>query len=325
MGRGVRKRRQKRREPPWGRALLQRLTHGGVPRVVLRLIATLLVALGPDATQHLDALELFSGRAAVTTALREAGFRAYGYDIDNHIGDQCNWLSSIGFVHALCCAIQLEHGAFSMNAPVCSTWGWINRATSGRTVCFPAGNVAAPSVAHANVMVSRMVIMLRILTAMGVWWVLEQPAGSFMFRHRRMQDFLRDNVVWRSVVHMATFGALTSKPSWLYSNRSWCPDIAKLALRWSVAGDGHSPLSCQYENETGRKCVDGLPKALKESQQYTPAFGRAIADVYARHRRELQATAHGSAEIPHDLWSVDADEDPWSDANMADVVAFLGR
>ena len=165
MGRAVKKRRKKRREPVWGRQLMERLTHGGVPRVLLRTCATLLVALGPGATRDLQALEFFSGFAAVTKAFRSAGFRSYGYEIQDHIDDQCNWLSSVGFVHALCCAMQLEHCAFAMNAPVCSRWGWINRGTSGRTVCNPAGNAAAPSVANANVMVSRMVLMLRMLTA----------------------------------------------------------------------------------------------------------------------------------------------------------------
>ncbi len=127
MRRAVKKRRVKRREPEWGRAFMQRLVRGGVPRILLRVCATLLVALGPDTTRDLQALEFFSGFAAVTKALRKHGCRAYGYEIEDHADNQCDWLSSAGFVHAVCCAMRLEEGAFSINAPVCSTWSNMSR------------------------------------------------------------------------------------------------------------------------------------------------------------------------------------------------------
>jgi len=40
-------------------------------------------------------------------------------------------------------------------APVCSSWVWVNRHTSGRSKAIPTGNPAVPSVQQGNQMTSR--------------------------------------------------------------------------------------------------------------------------------------------------------------------------
>ena len=77
MPRAVKKRRVERREPEWGRAFMQRLVRGCVPRILLRVCGTLLVGLGPECPRDLHALELFSGCGAVTNAFCKHGFRAH--------------------------------------------------------------------------------------------------------------------------------------------------------------------------------------------------------------------------------------------------------
>eukprot|EP00969_Alexandrium_andersonii_P220730 9748575-Alexandrium_andersonii.AAC.1 len=55
-----------------------------------------------------------------------------------------------------------------MEAPVCSTWININMGTSGRSGALPLGRIYRKGVAAANMMVSRIALLLAILTAKDV-------------------------------------------------------------------------------------------------------------------------------------------------------------
>lgn len=58
---------------------------------------------------------------------------------------------STRFAVALCMALRLKRGAFALLATVCSTWVFINRATSGRSIWNPLGRQGVKCVDDANV------------------------------------------------------------------------------------------------------------------------------------------------------------------------------
>lgn len=73
-------------------------------------------------------------------------------------------------------------------APVCSSWVFMNRATSMRTFASPLGDPQSVGVQDANRMVSRVVLLLAVAWAKGMFVIWEQPKGSLMEQHPRMQD-----------------------------------------------------------------------------------------------------------------------------------------
>lgn len=67
---------------------------------------------------------------------------------------------------------------------VCSSWVWISRSTTGRSVSNVLG---AANCKNANCMVSRVVLLFIIAAALGIVCFLEQPTTSMMHLHFRFQ------------------------------------------------------------------------------------------------------------------------------------------
>ena len=78
----------------------------------------------------------------------------------------------------------------------------MNRGTAKRTKDFPYGDVRVPSVANANTMVSRVVLLLYLVLALGGSFVLEQPINSMLECHPRFVEFFLQHKVWRHSVRM---------------------------------------------------------------------------------------------------------------------------
>eukprot|EP00969_Alexandrium_andersonii_P102388 4519107-Alexandrium_andersonii.AAC.1 len=150
--------------------LLRRLVHFGAPQVLLQLVWAMATAEGLVHAHGLDFLEFFAGRREVTQAqARVNNFVAISYEVkDNPI--LCDFCGLAGFAHAFKLATMLDGkvGSGCMLAPVCSTWVSINLGTSGRSASMPLGNAFYPSVARANKMISRVVLVLMLLTAQGI-------------------------------------------------------------------------------------------------------------------------------------------------------------
>lgn len=71
-----------------------------------------------------------------------------------------------------------------------------------------------------NEMVARVVVLLVLAMARGVWWCLEQPANSLLSSHTLFVKMLRlRNVhVYRISTSLGHFGAKSMKPLWIYSS-----------------------------------------------------------------------------------------------------------
>lgn len=190
--------------------IAQLLLTAGVPLVMTQLVCTLLKCPGVDLTADAYMTEYFAGAREVTKAFLKAGLAAVSYEIkdDPVMQDYC---SNIGWLHALHLGLKTKRGACSLSAPVCSSWVKINVGTSGRSKTRPLGNAQYPSVATANRMMSRVVLLCCIFDALGIWWLVEQPMGSLMQWHPRWQWLMSVRAVYRLSFRMRTFGAATDK------------------------------------------------------------------------------------------------------------------
>lgn len=77
--------------------------------------------------------------------------------------------------------------------------------------------------AKHNTMVARVVVLLCLAVAKGVWWSLEQPKGSQLEYHHLFQAFLKllkrhGMSVRRTSTSLGWFGGETKKPLWIYSS-----------------------------------------------------------------------------------------------------------
>ena len=134
-------------------------------------------------------VEYFAGKQAVTRALWTSGVACIPYDIVNDASWE-DFTSPKGFAHALVLTLKMEIGAGALAAIVCGSWTRLNIATSRRTVLNPRVDEGVGTVAAGNLMASRLAILLMVMASTGIFWVIEQPVGSKLFEHPRMQQVL---------------------------------------------------------------------------------------------------------------------------------------
>ena len=278
-------------------------------------------------------VELFSGARSITKAMWNDGRLAIPYDVtdDERFED---FLSDAGFCYALRLILGLEGGGGLWAGIVCSTWVPLNLGTSGRRKWRPEGNSHYASVQRGNQMAARLALLLLLCDAIGLWWTVEQPRGSLLFYHPRLQHVLRKVQVFKVAVMQWDFGASSPKPTWLFSNRAWIADVAQhKILRQSFT---KTVLVTTSTKADGSKAYQGN-KNTKQSQNYPPAFGVAIAKLYRQHDGDLKREYNDLRERV-DKFAAGKDYDVvlsslaidvscpkpgWTDAKLDDVFTYL--
>ena len=89
-------------------------------------------------------------------------------------------IGGCGFAAAVLLVLSLQRGGGFFAAPVCSSWVWLNRGTSRRAVWSPLGDSRVESVRAGNMMVVNVVLLCYLVTAMGLFWAIEQVAVLFL-------------------------------------------------------------------------------------------------------------------------------------------------
>ena len=261
------------------------------PPAWCRLVC-LVATAGLAAPRDLDHVEYFAGCMAVTRALIGSGRSCVGYEILRD-AEGMDILGDIGFLNALALALRVRGGGGILAAPVCSTWVYMNRGTSRRSVANPHGDGRVLQVREANCMVSRVMLLCYVAAARGLLFVVEQPTGSLMEKHAAFQEMLRRFAVYRKSIVMEHFGAGTRKPTWLYSNSQRIDSIDQ--YRFKAKAQRRLRMVRKHIDANGRKRVSAGPD-LKRSQAYPEGFGHALTDLYIRNGREF----HERSAAMHD-------------------------
>ena len=118
-----------------GRSLeLRCLAHVGAPLILLQLVYALQQSQALHETSQLDSLELFAGQKAYTRAILADGRVAVGLELNDappDTPDVMDFMSARGYALALHLSWKLHRAAQAVAAPVCSSWVWISRGSTG--------------------------------------------------------------------------------------------------------------------------------------------------------------------------------------------------
>ena len=88
------------------------------------------------------------------------GFSALTYDVVDCTME--NILTSEGLALLVRQICRVRACGIVLMAPVCSSWSWMSRFSTQRSIIEPLGNETSESVAAGNLMVSRMVSIARV-------------------------------------------------------------------------------------------------------------------------------------------------------------------
>ena len=183
----------------------------------------------------LRCLDGFCGHAAIMKSFLARNQRAVGYD-RSLTGRNHDILTAEGFCTALVFCLSLMPGkALSHWGPPCSSWVYMSRGSTGRRVYNPMGILligeTTPSVGESNMLVSRLVLLLMLCTALQVIWILEQPSSSLMFLHTRLQELCARLQTFRCQTWMGAFGGPSAKSTDLLSNHTMVHTLKRKLCR----------------------------------------------------------------------------------------------
>lgn len=265
------------------RSILSGLRMLKAPAVIALLVNSLFsmpsLKWGPQ--YEIEHLELFAGDCSVTRGEFEEG-RTSSIAMDvAHDPTNMDMLTSSGFVAACYHATCIRPGGGLLAAPVCSSFVFMNSGTSGRSQSRPLGREEFQSVANGNILCARTLVILWICAALQIWWIVEQPQGSFMEHHPCFQHVLALLDVHRHRMTMGSYGGSSEKPTWLYSCKREISELAQ--FRPATTRVTTVALVDRYLDGSGRMRIKGN-KFLKASQSYPLGFGRALARLRSRHQ-----------------------------------------
>lgn len=130
--------------------------------------------------RDLDVAEIFTTAQSVALAAKAAGFNSAAYDIKiDGCSDACELT---GFKQLLQLVMRLKPGGLLCVAPCCKTFIFAPRRWTCRNAQNVQGDTSRPVVRAGNLMARIAMFIYCVALLRGVEAVLENPAGSMIFR-----------------------------------------------------------------------------------------------------------------------------------------------
>lgn len=255
----------------------------GLLAAAMPLLLAAQSAVGPA----LHSVELFAGKKAISRWTHSMGFRTEVLDKTYSKDAAMDITTPHGFQHALGLASRLVQGATAWAAPVCSSWVWVSRSSTGRSAARPAGKTSCPSVQEGNLMVKQTVAVLLVAFLRGAFVYVEQPCSSLMSLYEPMKSFIILIARQRCRVTLGAYGADSAKPIYIYTNDSNVDRFQKAVPK------GTEFKQLCYKDASGS--ITGIKGVLKASQAYPEDFGKAVAAATASNILSTYGLDHFAA------------------------------
>ncbi|CAE7441062.1 unnamed protein product [Symbiodinium necroappetens] len=199
-------------------------------------------------------------------------------------------LSSSGFANAMFQICNLKPGSGCLSAPVCSSWVFMSRGSTCRTKARPLGRCDSEGVQNGNIMTARVLILMLLASAKGIFWLLEQPASSIMEHHPCFQEVLGMVHLVKKTIYMQNYGGASPKPTILYSSHRAVDDLVHFQSSGQSSQQERPQTYVRYQGANGNVSTRG-GRDLKATQAYPDGFGVALAKTRTVHSRAVREQA----------------------------------
>ena len=297
-----------------------------LPLIMGAIISAFLVFAGVLgwSSEPLDCVEVFSGVSSIVKGFQEYGMASRGFDRDENVEEDIE--KPNGMLLLMSLIRRVRPAGLTTWATPCSTWTIMNRGTSERSDHNPLGQIRHTSVAMANLVVSRMTVLMIWCSLLGLQWLLEQPCSSLMFQQPRFAEFLRSTTYYTIPTCMGAFGKSTLKGTTLLGSSRWMVNLHRTEamidpeVRQRMKAESRKVTSTTVDPTTGRKRFCGGP-SLKSTQKYTKEYGLEIAKLF-HENDEARAVNIDDDEKILELQQCDSTYDAsdlWVDAQLEEV------
>ena len=305
----------------------------GLPLVLLNCLCFLHAVVPAQAEAAVACAEMFSGAGHVALPFKP---RAAEFDINR--GDMEDVNSAAGFLTALRVIRDVDHEVgrkrgMSHWGTVCSSWIYLCRASTERSLASPLGNTKKLNVRMANQMVARVCILIMFGCCLRIVYLHEQPASSlasstkfFLWLRSTLMTVLQQR--WtRFLMWMGAWGGQIQKPTEIISNADWAPNLQqplsperRLAMRGAL-GIQHLPMDEGNMKRRVSGCSD-----LKDTQVYPPEYGAAVHDNWQQFGDTMpdDESVSSDDELPWNEWKAAAQMCNWAELNFEELEEFAG-
>jgi len=259
-------------------ASADRSTMGMGSKAALMALLVQMYGCGREPDRDITFVEIFAGEAAVSRGMRLVGFAGETFDLRKSASHDI--LTPVGFLAILAAAMRIRRGGVLWAAPPCSTWVFLSRHSTGRGR-DPSGNwQTSDYIASQNALVCRLLLLARLCIARGVYYIIEQPRSSCMFKYGPFAEFLKKHPATSVCTEMGAFGMMAEKDMNLIGTAPYLPMLERRLTteqrKELRSNSKRKQTSVVTVRADGTKNVQG-GRDLKSTQAYPIGFGCAHA------------------------------------------------
>jgi hypothetical protein len=155
-----------------------------------------------------------------------------------------------------------------------------------------AGDPLNPQTRMHNRIANFVAFAIRAGARLGIYYVLEQPLSSIMFKYLPVATALADTGAARVHLNLGDFGAETAKPLCLMGAAPWLPDLRAEGRRRSATVLPMLQGTLAVRSHEGQ--VTGRTAALTESAAYPEPFCEEVARL---HRQLVNQEQRQKVEV----------------------------
>ena len=245
--------------------------------------------------RNLTCVELWSGRRRIATAASKlTGGSTATMDIEDDPVQQ-DLSTKAGFEYALNLVMRVVVWGLLTMAPVCSSFTFPDTSHTCRNKLNYSGDESYEPVRQGNAMARVAAFLLLLGQQRQLFVLLENPSGSMFFNYvyvKMVVQYLIDVLcnVYTVVTphcaftHTVRIGNRFFKPFKLLAIGGKANWIAPVKKRCPCGSAGHQLL--MPKNKRGKPT--GNEQKLKDSQGYSPAFGKSIVQEWLAARKAME-------------------------------------
>jgi hypothetical protein len=237
------------------------------------------------ATRCVDVAEFWCGVGAIAGAASAAGYMVRKFDKfrEGGIFVEEDLLSVKGFLSAVRCVLSLRVCGLLWLAPVCSSFVFMNSSNCRRTMGNPSGDKTYRPVIEGNLHASVAAFLFVLATLRGVRAVVENPAGSSIFRFPALSTVMTYFGTVSSICCRCVFARERRGQRWKKAYKLvGQPWVKHLAAACKCPGKLHCSLVHRIVCMNKVK-VTGRKQQLRQSAAYPAAMGKFVVRIWKQH------------------------------------------
>lgn len=163
--------------------------------------------------RNIDVLDLFSGKARVARWAELVGLTSV--PLDREYGSHLDLCTPLGQAVAICTLLRVRRNGLLMMGPQCSSWIWLSRSRTKRSLANVNGDLQVHTVQEGNQVNSFCGLLVAICTLLGLAWIVEQPGSSLFFHTEIMKAMVRHSNAYQRHILMKQYGHTSCKATLL--------------------------------------------------------------------------------------------------------------